>query len=107
MFFYVNILGYVFHFVVSRKLGPELYGEFMVLYSLMLTVSSLSGIYPNLTIKVVLENKEQKYEILRFIRIITGLTGLIFFIGLTISLPFIQSFLKITHKLAIIIVRVL
>ena len=104
MFFYVNILGYIFHFIVSRKLGPELYGEFMVLYSLMLTVSFLSNIYPTLTIKAVLENKEQKYEILRFIRMIAGLTGLIFFIGLMISLPSIQSFFKITHKLAIIIV---
>ena len=76
MFFYVNILGYIFHFIVSRKLGPELYGEFMVLYSLMLTVGFLSNIYPTLTIKAVLENKEQKYEILRFIRMIAGLTGL-------------------------------
>jgi Polysaccharide biosynthesis protein. len=94
----------MFHFIVSRKLGPELYGEFMVLYSLMLTVGFLSNIYPTLTIKAVLENKEQKYEILRFIRIIAGLTGLIFFIGLIISLPFVQSFLKITHEFAIIIV---
>jgi hypothetical protein len=70
----------------------------------MLIVGFLSNIYPTLTIKAVLENKEQKYEILRFVRIIAGLTGLILFIGLTISLPFIQSFFKITHKLAIIIV---
>lgn len=31
-FVYVNILGYVFHSVVSRSLGPAGYGEFMVFY---------------------------------------------------------------------------
>ena len=104
MFIYINALGYVFHFFVSRSLGPELYGEFMVLYSLMLTVGFLSSIYPSLTIKAVLENKENMYEVLRFLRVVSLLTGIVFFIGLIFSLPFIKSFLNLNHQFGLIIV---
>lgn len=97
MFVYVNILGYIFHFAVSRTLGPEKYGEFMVLYSLMLSVSFLSGIYPTLTIKEVLSDEIKKYEILRFLRLIALGTGLFaLLIGISFS-SFLKSFLNVSN----------
>ncbi|MFA6054910.1 MAG: oligosaccharide flippase family protein [Thermodesulfovibrionales bacterium] len=38
-FIATNIFGYVFHAIVSRKLGPPLYAEFSVLYAFMIALS--------------------------------------------------------------------
>ncbi len=97
MFLYINVLGYIFHFAISRILGPEKYGEFMVLYSLMLSVSFLSGIYPTLTIKEVLGNETKKYEILRYLRLIAFATGLFaFLVGISLS-SFLKTFLNVPN----------
>ncbi len=104
MFLYINILGYVFHFTVSRSLGPEKYGEFMVLYSLMLSVSFLSSVYPTLTIKEVLENEIKKYEVLRFLRLMALVAGLFaFLVGIFLS-SFFKSFLNVSDLSSFFIV---
>ncbi|MBZ0156866.1 MAG: oligosaccharide flippase family protein [Alphaproteobacteria bacterium] len=38
-FLLTNLFGYLFHAVASRKLGPPLYAEFTVLYTLLFTLS--------------------------------------------------------------------
>ena len=96
-FIYVNILGYFFHFYVSRKLGPEGYGEFMVLYSLMLTVGNISSIFSIISVKNIVENFNEKEKILRFFRIFGLLIGGgITLIGICLS-PLIKEFLKISY----------
>ncbi len=96
-FLYVNILGYFFHFYVSRKLAPEGYGEFMVLYSLMLTVGNITSIFSIISVKSIVENFNERYEVLRFLRLLGIFFGFcIFFTGLIFS-PFIKIFLKISY----------
>jgi len=96
-FLYVNILGYIFHFYVSRKLAPEGYGEFMVLYSLMLTVGNISNIFSIISVKTIVENIENKYETLRFLRLFSLSAGCVLvFLGVLLS-PFIKTFLKISY----------
>lgn len=104
MFFYINGIGYIFHFIISRKLGPEGYGEFMVLYSFMLIVGFFSNVYPTIAIKNILENKEEKLEVLRFLRIVAFITGLLFFSILSILSPYLKDFLHISNTFSIIII---
>ncbi len=104
MFFYVNILGYIFHFLVSRKLGPVGYGEFMVLYSFMLSISFLSNVYPSLVVKNILENVYNKYEILRFFRLISILTGSVIFLCIATTTPLIKDFLHIRDDFSLFII---
>ncbi|WP_041675840.1 lipopolysaccharide biosynthesis protein [Sulfurihydrogenibium azorense] len=104
MFFYINGIGYVFHFIISRKLGPEGYGEFMVLYSFMLTVGFFSNTYPTIAIKNILENKEEKLGVLRFLRIVAFITGLLFFIVLSLLSPYLKDFLHVSSSFSIIII---
>ena len=96
-FFYVNLLGYIFHFYVSRKLSPVGYGEFMVLYSLMLTVGNISNIFSIISVKTIVENFNDKEKILRFLRIFGLLIGgFITLTGIIIS-PLLKEFLKISY----------
>lgn len=93
-FLYSNILGYIFHFYVSRKLGPVLYGEFMVLYSLMLTIFNLCGILGTVAVKFLVESKdgEKVFNYFRRLGVITGF--IISIVGVVIS-PYLQKLLKI------------
>ncbi len=95
-FIYVNILGYVFHFYVSRKLAPSGYGEFMVLYSLMLTVLNVANIFNVVTVKTIVENVRDKEKILRFLRIVGIITGILLAILGAIFSPAIKNFLRIS-----------
>ncbi|MGC9081069.1 lipopolysaccharide biosynthesis protein [Sulfurihydrogenibium sp.] len=107
MFFYVNILGYIFHFVVSRKLGPEGYGEFMVLYSFMLILGYFSNVFPTVVIKGVLENDTEKYSILRFFRLIAVLIGFVIFLIILAFSGFIKNFLHVSDVYSILTVSLI
>ncbi|MCX7760582.1 MAG: oligosaccharide flippase family protein [Hydrogenothermaceae bacterium] len=98
MFFYVNILGYVFHIVVSRAFGPEKYGEFMVIYSFMLSIGFISVIYPNLTIKMVIENGKIRYDIFRFIRLISIILGVILLVLTLLNIELLADFLNVKKE---------
>lgn len=96
-FVYVNILGYVFHSIVSRSLGPAGYGEFMVLYSFMLTVGNITALLGTVSIKVIIENFAQRFEYLRSLRIFGFLTGLCFAFFAFISASQLKSFLHVSE----------
>ncbi len=97
-FVYVNLLGYVFHFFVSRYLGPVYYGEFMVLYSLMLTVGNLSGIVSVATAQTVIENHPYENGILAHARRLTfGFSTMLLVAGIAIS-PFLKSLLDVSNS---------
>jgi O-antigen/teichoic acid export membrane protein len=96
-FLYINILGYIFHFYVSRHLGPAGYGEFMVLYSLMLSVGNMARIFSTVSVKSIVENFEQKYAVLRFLRKFGLLFGILLSLSGLILSPFLKSFLKISY----------
>ncbi len=95
-FIYINLLGYIFHFYVSRHLSPEGYGEFMVLYSLMLTVGNFSGIFTVISIKTMSES-ENREAVLRYLRLFALIIGTIFMVAGVISSPFIKYFFKISY----------
>ena len=85
-FIYANILGYIFHFYVSRKLNPVLYGEFMVLYSLMLTIANFSNIFSTITAKTVIEEKKDKVGVFNYLRRIGLFLGMVICIlGIVLS----------------------
>ncbi len=96
-FLYINILGYIFHFYVSRHLGPAAYGEFMVLYSLMLTVGNISSILGTVTVKAVIENSPYEIETLRFLRKVAFSIGTIITVGGILFSLLIKNFLHLTR----------
>lgn len=89
-FIYINIVGYVFHSVVSRSLGPTGYGEFMVLYSFMLTVGNATVILSAASIKTIVENINHRYEFLRSFRI----TGFVIGVFLACMVFILSSYLR-------------
>lgn len=95
-FFYINILGYVFHSIVSRSLGPVGYGEFMVLYSFMLTVGNITGLLGTVSIKTVVENFDRRYEYLRSLRMLGVILGIIFSVSVSILSPILKDFLHVS-----------
>lgn len=95
-FIYINLLGYLFHIIVSRQLGPVKYGEFIVYYSLILVGSNVAGILGNISVKKIIENPELKFETLRFFRIFNLIVGLIFFLLIIIFSGIISDFLNLT-----------
>lgn len=95
-FFYVNILGYVFHSFVSRKLGPEGYGEFIVLYSFMLTVGNITVLLATVSVKTIVENFERRYEFLRSLRKIGFILGIIFACSVSVFSIYLKDFLHVT-----------
>lgn len=103
MFLYVNILGYILHFIIGRQLGPEKYGEFMVVYSFMLSIGFLSNVYPTLTIKAVVNKDGISYNIFRFIRLFSLLTGIFFLIFGFISSWFLSNFLHVDRTYLIVV----
>lgn len=96
-FIYVNILGYVFHSVVSRSLGPAGYGEFMVLYSFMLTVGNITVILSAISIKTIVENFNHRYEFLRSLRLTGLLTGGFFALAACILSFYLKNFFNVTE----------
>jgi len=103
-FFYINIIGYFFHFYVSRKLGPALYGEFMVLYSVYLTMANISGIVGNVAVKKIVENINNKYETLRFLRIFGVVTGIIISVFLVTGCKDVLHFLNIGNRSSVYLI---
>lgn len=77
-YIFIYIGGYIFHFIVSRKLGPVEYGKFIVLNSLLLTVGNVAGILNTISVKKLVEYKSNP-DILRYFRIIALLLGIFFF----------------------------
>ncbi len=95
-FLYTNIVGYVFHFFVSRKLGPQSYGEFMVLYSLMLSVSNVANLFGVSAVKHLVESK-RSFEVLRYMRALSLFIGSSLMLTGVFLSPLIVSFLKVSH----------
>ncbi|MEZ0323494.1 MAG: oligosaccharide flippase family protein [Hydrogenothermaceae bacterium] len=103
MFVYINTLGYILHVIISRILGPEKYGEFMVIYSFMLAIGFLSTVYPNLTIKMVIEDGNIRYDIFRFIRLTSVGIGFLLWVFILINSEFLANFLRIEKEYLLII----
>ncbi|GAQ95663.1 hypothetical protein TAGGR_3136 [Thermodesulfovibrio aggregans] len=96
-FVYVNILGYVFHSVVSRSLGPAGYGEFMVFYSFLLTIGNVTVLLTTVSIKTIIENYERKYDFLRSLRLVAIVTGALVALGVCAFSNFLKDFLNVTN----------
>ncbi|GAB6184469.1 lipopolysaccharide biosynthesis protein [Thermodesulfovibrio hydrogeniphilus] len=96
-FLYVNILGYVFHSIVSRGLGPEGYGEFIVLYSFMLTIGNVASPLGTASVKTVVENFENRLFYLRALRNFAIICSTILGIFLICFSPFLKNFLKVSE----------
>lgn len=96
-FIYINILGYFFHAVVSRSLGPVQYGEFMVLYSFMLTVGNITSLLGAVSIKILVENFVYRYELLRSLRKLVFFIGTMFAISICLGSLFLKNFLHVTQ----------
>lgn len=103
-FVYINILGYVFHSVVGRSLGPAGYGEFIVLYSFMLTVGYLTNLLAIVSIKTIVENFTQRYEFLRALRKLGFIIGTAFAVLAFAGASSLKDFLYVTKSYYFIIV---
>ncbi len=97
-FIYINIVGYVFHSVVSRSLGPTGYGEFMVVYSFMLTVGNATAILSAASIKTIVENINHRYEFLRSFRITGFVIGVFLACMVFILSSYLRSFFNVKES---------
>lgn len=96
----VNLLNFIFHMYVSRKLGPEEYGVLVPLLGLVILFSM-----PALALQMTIVKKtsicmarENYGGIEHLFRKTTGwflMLGAVYFIGFLAGGPFIQSFFKI------------
>lgn len=96
-FVYVNILGYVFHSVVSRSLGPIGFGEFMVLYSLMLTVGNITVLLGTVSIKTIIENYQNRFNFLSSLRLVGVVIGAVFAFSVCAFSSYLKDFLHVTE----------
>lgn len=96
-FLYVNILGFFFHSIVSRSLGPAGYGEFMVLYSFMLVVGNITALLSTVGVKTLVENLSNKFEVLRSLRQYGIFIGAFFAFIACIMSPVFKNFLNVTE----------
>ncbi len=103
-FVYVNILGYFFHSLVSRSLGPGGYGEFMVLYSFMLTVGNITAILGTVGVKIIVENFEKRYDFLRSLRKMAFFLGVIFASLVMTFAPYLRDFLHVRENYYFLII---
>ena len=98
-FVMANIFGYFFHGVVSRRLGPSLYGQYSVLYSFLLAMSMPLGVLSVTVTRTVINaqpemtHEELSYYLSRF-QIILSISILVIFL---ISSGTIAKFLKVSH----------
>ncbi|MAG52808.1 MAG: capsular biosynthesis protein, partial [Nanoarchaeota archaeon] len=98
--FILNVLGYVFHFYVGRKLGPGDYGTFGSLLSIIYIIAMpLTAIQTSITKFVSTfkaENEDGKiaYLLTQSLRKM-ALFGVIIFIAFLALSPFLADFLRI------------
>ncbi|WP_353685655.1 oligosaccharide flippase family protein [Thermodesulfovibrio sp. 3462-1] len=96
-FVYVNILGYVFHSAVSRSLGPAVYGEFMVLYSFMLTVGNITVLLGTVSIKTIIENYQSRFNFFNSLRLMGFVIGAVFALLVCAFSSYLKDFLHVTE----------
>lgn len=95
-FVYANLVGYVFHFFVSRHLGVHGYGEFMVIYALMLSVGNFINLFANPVVRELLRNWQETKSALSYMRFLGLFLGFfIFILGIIFAEP-IKDFLRIS-----------
>ena len=104
----LNILGYLFHFYAGRKLGPEEYGIFgsllSLIYIIIMPLNSLQTIISKFVSNFKVRNEYEKISYL-----VSKSLKRLFFYGIIITIiflllsPFIASFLKI-EKLSPLII---
>ncbi|MGB9873914.1 MAG: hypothetical protein ACPLRS_02985 [Hydrogenobacter sp.] len=95
-FLYANAVGYAFHFFVSRHLGVHGYGEFMVIYALMLSVGNFINLLSTPVVKELLRNWQELRNVLSYLRLLSLLFGCsILIIGIAFS-ELLREFFRIS-----------
>jgi O-antigen/teichoic acid export membrane protein len=99
-----NFLGYVYHLILGRLLGPANYGELAAILSLTGLISALFGFMGVVIVKFI--SSAQGHEINSYIAWFTKkaiiLGALIF--GLTlVVIPFLSQFLHISAKILLLV----
>ncbi len=103
-FVYINVVGYVFHFVVSRWLQPALYGEFMVLYSFLLAGGNIANSIGSSSVKVYVDRVSEINEIHSYLRKIALLFGFILFVSIVSASPYLNKYLNLSWPFFFVIV---
>ena len=104
---FANLLNFIFHFAMGRMLGPEGYGVFAVLMSLLyiysIPVESIQNLVSKYTTKLNLEKNYGKIKCLMIKSLKKGfISGLGVFIILIPVSFFISQFLNINFWLIVI-----
>ena len=106
--FILNVLGYFFHFYAGRKLGPEDYGIFgsllSLIYIILMPLNSLQTIISKFVSNFKVKNDYEKisYLVSNSLKklVIYGVIITIIFLLLS---PIIASFLKVSNIISLII----
>ncbi|MCS7214655.1 MAG: hypothetical protein RMI30_02400 [Thermodesulfovibrio sp.] len=97
-FIYLNFFVYLFHSIIAKKLGPEGYGEFTVVYSFMFVVGYLTSLLITVSIKNIIENFSRRYEFLQSLRLVGLLAGVLFaLLGFSMA-EIIRDFLNVKES---------
>ncbi|MBI2507700.1 oligosaccharide flippase family protein [Candidatus Woesearchaeota archaeon] len=108
---FANLLNYLFHFYVGRILGPEEYGVFGVLlsivYLLVMPLMAVQTIFSKYVAELKVDSNEKKisYLFYRSFRKIL-FVGIIFSIIFLMISPFLSHFLKIGSVTPLIILGI-
>jgi len=109
---FANLINYIFHFFVGRKLGPSDYGVFgvllSVLYIIIIPLMALQTTISKFVAELEVKNEKGKLSYL-FLKSFkrTGLVGLLIGIVFILLSPLMSGFLKIGSVVPLIIIGIL
>lgn len=103
-----SFINYIYHFVMSRLLGPSSYGELAALFSLIGILGILPSSINLAIIKYVssAQTKEEAWGIINWLNRKAYLFTVVFSILLLISTSYIATFLKINDYFPIAIISI-
>lgn len=106
-FIIANIIGYVFHAVVSRRLGPPLYAEYSILYGLMIALSRPLWTLSSAITRVAVSGRAAGHEfdqVQGFSLRVGVITSIIIGACVIALSPVLRGFLKVNSLLSFIFI---
>lgn len=105
----INLINYIYHFVLGKLLGPVNYGELVALISVIGLLGIIPGSLSLVIIKYIssAKNKEEKAVLINWLKDISFKVSLGLFIFIVIISPLIVSFLHITQISYIFLVAII
>ena len=105
----INALNYLYHLVIGRQVGAEVYGQTEALFSLMNIIAVPAATLTMVATKYVAackaeDNKKGSHEIMTYLNRKVLFYGVPIFLAAIAVTPFIGNYLNITNRFALMLV---